>query len=63
MTTKLTNYSKFIHKSRYARYIDELGRRESWEETVAKSIPWADLQNAIFNLEVMPSMRVFNDCW
>ena len=70
MTTTLTNYSKFIHKSRYARYIEEQGRRESWEETVnrlisylktkteAKSIPWEDLQKSITNLEVMPSMRL-----
>lgn len=38
MTTKLTNYSKFIHKSRYARYIEAEQRRESWEETVARLI-------------------------
>ena len=70
MNTTLTNYSKFIHKSRYARYIDDQGRRESWEETVdrlisylktkteSKSIPWEDLQKSIINLEVMPSMRL-----
>ena len=67
---QLTNYSKFIHKSRYARYIETEHRRESWEETVnrlvtylkaktnAKSIPWEDLQKAILELEVMPSMRL-----
>lgn len=27
-------YQEFIHKSRYARYIPELKRRENWEETV-----------------------------
>jgi len=70
MTTKLTNYSKFIHKSRYARYIEAEQRRESWEETVdrlvsylktkatAKSIPWDDLKQSIIDLEVMPSMRL-----
>jgi len=72
MTTKLTNYSKFIHKSRYARYIEEQGRRESWEETVARLISYLktktdgkvddatykQLQDAITNLEVMPSMRL-----
>jgi ribonucleoside-diphosphate reductase alpha chain len=70
MTTTLTNYSKFIHKSRYARYIDDQGRRESWEETVdrlisylktktdSKLVPWEELQSAITNLEVMPSMRL-----
>jgi len=38
MTTKLTNYSKFIHKSRYARYIEAEQRRESWEETVDRLV-------------------------
>jgi len=27
-------YQQFIHKSRYARYLPEQGRRESWSETV-----------------------------
>jgi ribonucleoside-diphosphate reductase alpha chain len=27
-------YQEFIHKSRYARYLPELKRRESWKETV-----------------------------
>jgi ribonucleoside-diphosphate reductase alpha chain len=72
MTTTLTNYSKFIHKSRYARYIDDQGRRESWEETVIRLISYLktktdgkiddatykQLQDAITNLEVMPSMRL-----
>ncbi len=28
----------FIHKSRYARYLEEEGRRETWEETVQRYI-------------------------
>lgn len=64
-----TTYQQFIAISRYARYLDERGRRESWEETVdrylsffksrhnTKKIPWEDLRSAILNLEVMPSMR------
>ena len=31
---KLNNYSSFIHKSRYSRFIDEQGRRENCDETV-----------------------------
>ncbi len=27
-------YQQYIHKSRYARYLPEEQRRESWEETV-----------------------------
>lgn len=29
-----TDYQSFIHKSRYARWLDEEGRREDWSETV-----------------------------
>jgi ribonucleoside-diphosphate reductase alpha chain len=29
-----TDYQNYIHLSRYARWSDELGRRETWEETV-----------------------------
>jgi len=62
-------YESFIHKSRYARYLWEEGRRETWEETVLRYVNfWKDkgmindkegieIANAIENLEVMPSMR------
>lgn len=30
----MTPYEEFIHKSRYARYLDEKQRRENWDETV-----------------------------
>jgi len=37
MTNQLpTLYQQVIHKSRYARFIDDLGRREHWDETVAR---------------------------
>jgi len=63
-----TQYQEFIHLSRYARYRDDLDRRETWEETVrrycdffharhAGAFPYQDIYNAIFSLEVMPSMR------
>ena len=64
-----TDYQAFIHKSRYARWLDKEGRRESWGETVSRYMdnlvkPLAgydsyvkDIENAILNLEVMPSMR------
>lgn len=31
-----TDYQSYIHLSRYARWNDELGRRETWEETVER---------------------------
>ena len=31
-----TDYQSFIHQSRYSRWIEEEGRRETWEETVTR---------------------------
>jgi ribonucleoside-triphosphate reductase len=62
-------YQSYIHKSRYARYIPEKQRRETWDETVDRYISYfknrgslddktgEELREAITNLEVMPSMR------
>jgi len=68
-----TSYQQYIHKSRYARFIEEEKRRESWTETVSRYINFisdhlkskhkhiipnkAELEEAIINLDVMPSMR------
>ncbi|QDP50614.1 MAG: putative ribonucleoside-diphosphate reductase subunit alpha [Prokaryotic dsDNA virus sp.] len=73
MKTKPFNspYQEYIHKSRYARWLESEGRRENWDETVqrlvsyyGKSIKWDgafnefdELYEAIYNLDVMPSMR------
>ena len=62
-------YQQYIHKSRYARYLPEEQRRETWEETVNRYVQfWVDrgqlkgedvtgVTQAITDLEVMPSMR------
>ena len=62
-------YQQYVHKSRYARYLPEEQRRETWAETVDRYLDfWVkqekltekeakELQPAIYNLEVMPSMR------
>jgi ribonucleoside-diphosphate reductase alpha chain len=63
-----TDYQAFIHTSRYARWLDEEGRRETWGETVNRymtnlvgdkvDVSTADaLETAILDLNVMPSMR------
>jgi len=59
----MNEYQKFIHKSRYARYLDTEGRRETWEETVQrycdfweKPLP-DEVRQAILDMEIMPSMR------
>lgn len=70
---KWTDYQKYIHKSRYARWLDKENRRETWEETVERYIEFfkarldsndvkydsilRDLNVAIQQHEVMPSMR------
>ena len=63
-------YQKVIANSRYARYIPELKRRETWLETVDRLITFIDknapelhsvtpkLRKSIENLDVMPSMRL-----
>src|SRR5208282_1136241 len=64
-------YSEFIYKSRYSRWLYDKERRENWDETVDRYIKFfalripkrfrkevsQELRDAIFNLEVMPSMR------
>ena len=68
-------YQDFIHLSRYSRWVPELGRRETWEETVSRYFDFfedhlketcnykvkkeerEELENAVINLEIMPSMR------
>jgi ribonucleoside-triphosphate reductase len=65
---KLNDYQHYIHASRYARWLPEQGRRETWEETVTRyctfwkerfpeTFPYDDIYKAIYNLDVMPSMR------
>ena len=67
----MDQYQQFIHKSRYARWLETEGRRETWAETVQRYIDFfvereqltegsqetQEIYNAIYNLEVMPSMR------
>jgi len=66
----MNNLSKYVFKSRYARWQENLGRREHWEETVKRycdffakkhpdTFPYEMVYNAIYNMDVMPSMRSF----
>jgi ribonucleoside-triphosphate reductase (thioredoxin) len=65
-------YESFIHLSRYSRYLEAEGRRETWGETVDRLIgfwkkevsnnvitddEFQQLTDAVYNREVMPSMR------
>ena len=63
-------YQSVIASSRYARYIPELSRRETWEETVDRMVTYLqsktpgldkefkEIKQAVLNLEIMPSMRL-----
>ena len=68
----MDQYQEYIAASRYARYQDDKGRRENWGETVDRYVDYiftrtpaiqenkklkTEIRNAIFNLELMPSMR------
>lgn len=70
MNTNLpTDYQTFIATSRYARWMDEEGRRETWDETVQRFMDnivadvdidekdKRDIHESILSLQVMPSMR------
>ena len=66
-----TDYQAFIHTSRYARWLESEGRRESWPETVGRymndvvrraldtdTIGIAkEIEDSILSLNIMPSMR------
>ena len=66
-----TPYQHFIHLSRYSRWLESENRRETWEETVARYFDFfekhlgnkvtkdqrKELETAVLNLEIMPSMR------
>lgn len=66
-----SSYQDYIHLSRYSRWKEYDRRRETWEETVARYMDFfgcrngyyltqaerAELESAIKNTEVMPSMR------
>ena len=69
-----TLYQEVIHKTKYARWLDNEQRRETWPETVKRYMDFMEkqvahnnyelpqnirtqLESAILNLEIMPSMR------
>jgi len=68
----MDQYREYIAASRYARFIDEKNRRETWEETTKRFVDYIfsrtdvikddeelrkEITFAIYNHEVMPSMR------
>ena len=68
----MDQYQEYIAASRYARYQDDKGRRETWPETVTRFVDYifsrtpaitdntklkGELYDSIVNLELMPSMR------
>jgi ribonucleoside-triphosphate reductase (thioredoxin) len=68
----MDQYQEYIAASRYARFVDEKQRRETWSETVARYVDYVfsrtprlqedsslkkEIFDAIHNLDLMPSMR------
>ena len=68
----MDQYQEYIAASRYARFVDEKQRRESWSETVTRYVDYVfsrtpqlqddsplkkEIFKAIHNLDLMPSMR------
>jgi len=70
-----TQYQQFIHLSRYSRWLEDEGRRETWSETIERYFSFfeehlqemcnykldsktkEELESAILEQKVMPSMR------
>lgn len=71
-TMEVTPYQQFIFYQFYARWDDELGRRETWEEAIERFMrymkkklgdkltdtEYASIHQAILNREICPSMRL-----
>lgn len=70
VAVNMDQYQRFIHMSRYARWREDLKRRETWEETVQRYITFfagkcpeipeatiSELHAAILKQDIMPSMR------
>ena len=68
----MDQYQEYIAASRYARFVDDKHRRENWGETVDRYVDYifnrtpaiadktdlkTEIRSAIYNLELMPSMR------
>ena len=68
----MDTYQEYIHRSRYAKFVDAENRRENWDETVSRYVNYLfdkvpeikddvdlkkEIYNSVYNLEVMPSMR------
>jgi ribonucleoside-triphosphate reductase (thioredoxin) len=72
MSYTMSPYQQFIHKTRYARWLETEKRRETWEETVTRYIDFFkeergytdelkalldEAKQYILDMKVMPSMR------
>ena len=64
----MDSYQSYIHTSRYARWLEDKERRETWDETVDRWWDYMtdkfptlgkrqDVKDAIYSLDVVPSMR------
>ena len=66
---KMGTYEQIIHVTKYARYLEDKKRRETWEETVTRYMDYMsskvdlkgtykELHGALLRQEIVPSMRL-----
>lgn len=53
-------YKNFIHISRYARWVEEEGRRETWLETVSRYINFMK-DHLVLNYGYSPNAKIFDE--
>lgn len=72
MSNNLSVFQQFIFQRTYAKYLEEKGRKETWEECVDRYVDYVfedlpehfvlsyknECREAILNLKVVPSMRM-----
>jgi ribonucleoside-triphosphate reductase len=65
---EMSDLQRYVHASRYAKWLEDKGRRETWAETVTRLcdfwkgrypdiFPYDEIWQAIHSMEVCPSMR------
>jgi len=65
----MTTYEQIIHVTKYARYLEDIKRRETWEETVTRYVDYMssrvdlkgsykELHGALLRQDIVPSMRL-----
>ena len=57
----MNQYQEYIHKSRYAKFLPEMGRRENWDETVQRYVDYVFSKNEKLAVNVELKNEILND--